>query len=57
MNQGNTLGMVAIILFMAYLASVLCFGLNPTNLGGWGPAMLMVCLPMISYALGRSWLD
>ncbi len=53
MNQANTLCIVAILLCMASLAQVLCFGLNPGQLGGYGPAGLMVALPLVSYALGR----
>ena len=55
MNQANTLCLVAILILMASLANVLCFGLNPHSLGGWGPTMLMVCLPVVAYALGRLW--
>lgn len=57
MNQANTVALIAIILFMAHLSSIFCFGLNPTHLGGWGPAMMMVVLPLVSYALGRIWSD
>lgn len=53
MNQANTLCLVAVLLFMGQLANTFCFGLNPTNLGGWGPAMMMVALPLVAYALGR----
>ena len=55
MNQANTLCLVAIILLVAQLANTFCFGLNPTHLGGWGPAMIMTCGPVIGYALGRIW--
>lgn len=53
MNQANTLCLVAIVLCMWSLAQVLCFGLNPGNLGGYGPAGLMMALPVVGYALGR----
>lgn len=55
MNQANTVCMIAILILMGTLANVLCFGTNPNNLGGYGPAMLMVCLPLLAYALGRIW--
>ena len=55
MNQANTLCLVAIVLFMAALANVLCFGTNDHNLGGYGPAGLMTVLPVVAYALGRIW--
>ena len=53
MNQANTVCLVAITLFMAYLASILCFGINEYHLGGWGVAMVMTCFPLVAYALGR----
>lgn len=55
MNQANTLALVAIVLFMASLANVLCFGTSPSHLGGWGPAGMMVFLPLAAYLLGRIW--
>lgn len=55
MNQANTICLIAIVLFMASLANVLCFGLNPNALGGYGPAGMMVALPVVAYALGRLW--
>ena len=57
MNQANTLCMVAILIVMASLANTLCFGENPGHLGGWGPMMLMVCLPLASYVLVRIWVE
>lgn len=53
MNQANTVCLIAIVLMLAKLASILCFGLNPYHLGGWGPAMLIAGLPVVSYCLGR----
>ncbi len=55
MNQANTVCLLAIILVMYSMAQVLCFGLNPGNLGGWGPTMLMMVLPVAGYGLGRIW--
>ena len=57
MNQANTLCLVAILLVLGRLAYVLCFGLNPYHLGGWGPAMMIVLLPLASYGLGRLWAE
>ena len=55
MNQANTLCLVALIIIMAAIANILCFGLNPDHLGGWGPTMLMVTTPLVAYGLGRTW--
>ena len=52
MNQANTVCLIAILILMGTLANVLCFGTNPNNLGGYGPAMLMVLLPLLAFALG-----
>ena len=57
MNQANTLCLVALIIIMASLAKILCFGLNPDHLGGLGPAGLMVAVPVVSYMLGRGWIS
>lgn len=55
MRQANTVCLIAILFFMSMLAGELCFGLNPSHLGGWGPAMMMLTLPLVAYALGRVW--
>ena len=55
MNQANTLCLVAILVFMGVLANTLCFGTNPGHLGGWGPMIMMVSLPLAAYGLGRLW--
>lgn len=55
MNQANTLCLVALVVVMYSLGRVLCFGLNPGNLGGYGPAGLMMVMPLVGYALGRLW--
>lgn len=55
MNQANTLCLVALVIVMGSLANVLCFGVNTGNIGGYGPAMLMMVGPVVGYALGRIW--
>lgn len=57
MNQANTVCLIAIILFMGYITSVMTFGTAPEHLGQWGPIMMAMCLPLVSYALGRIFED
>ena len=53
MNQANTLCLVAVLLIVSMLARTFCFGLNPMMLGGWGPAMILIAGPLVTYLLGR----
>lgn len=55
MNQANTLCLVALVIVMYALAQILCFGTNPAGLAGFGPAGLMIVMPIVGYALGRIW--
>ena len=55
MNKANTLCLISLVLVMYALAQVICFGLNTGNLGGYGPAGLMMAMPVVGYALGRLW--
>ena len=38
---------------LAYIGGVLCYGLNPTALGGHLPFLLIAASPALCYALGR----
>lgn len=38
---------------LAYIAGILCYGLNPHHLGGHLPFLLIVASPALCFALGR----
>lgn len=52
--NGVALATVAILTGMlAYIGSALCYGLNPTDLGGHLPFFLIAVSPALCFALGR----